>query len=211
MTKQTGRRKQGLRGERLVHRVSYVQLTLQLYIKLSGPMNTCTPLKDSHPCMSPCAPWLLLMGYMTIMDMQPAPIRKHMWVHFRDLMHDGQRFGWPAIRNFHGVWLQHIEQGRATWGDEVTRLDLRRSLVWHRLAPSAEPSSTPVSTSQAPSRGPRRTDNPCVAHIGDQACVAFNQGTCTSNAGHPADLHVCSHCLKTTRRLWNHPELICRS
>ena len=51
---QTGRRKQGLEGEPdlLSHWVSYDQLTLQLYIKLSGPMNMCTPLKDSRPCMS---------------------------------------------------------------------------------------------------------------------------------------------------------------
>ena len=148
---------------------------------------------------------------MTTMDMQPDPIRKHMWAHLRDLMHDGQRFGWPVIRNYHAIWLQHIEQGMATWGDEVTHLDLHRSLVWHRPAPSAEPSSTPVSTSQAPSWGPRRTDNLRIAHPGDQACVAFNQGTCTCNAGHPADLHVCSHCVKTARRLWNHSKLTCRS
>ena len=51
---QRERRKQGLEGELdlLIHRVSYDQLTLQLYIMLSGPMNTCTPLKDSRPCMS---------------------------------------------------------------------------------------------------------------------------------------------------------------
>ena len=148
-------------------------------------------------------------GYMTIIDMQPDPIRKHMLAHLRELMHDGQRFGWPTVRNYHAVWRQHIEQGRATWGDEVTSLDLRRSLVWHR--PSAEHSSTPVRTSQAPSRSSRRTGNPFVAYTGDRACVAFNQGMCTSNTGHPADLHVCSHCLKTARRLWNHPELTCRS
>ena len=126
-------------------------------------------------------------------------------------MRDGQQSGWPAIRNFHGVWLQHIEEGGATWGDEVTHLDLRRSLVRHRLAPSTEPNSTPVSTSQASSWGLRRTGNLHVAHPGYQACVAFNQGTCTSNAGQPGDLHVCSHCLKTARKLWNHPEFTCRA
>ena len=92
-------------------------------------------------------------GYMTIMDMQPDPIRKHIWAHLKDLMHNGQRFVWPVIRNYHAVWLQHIEQWRATWGDEVTCLDLRSSLVWHRLAPSAEPSLTPVSSSQTASWG----------------------------------------------------------
>ena len=49
-----------------------------------------------------------------------------MWAHLKDLMHDGQRFRWPIVRNYHAVWLQHIEQGRATWGDEVTRLDICR-------------------------------------------------------------------------------------
>ena len=53
------------------------------------------------------------------MDMLPDPIRKHMWAHLRDLMHDGQRFGWPTVRTFHAVRLQHIEQGRATWRDNV--------------------------------------------------------------------------------------------
>ena len=32
-------------------------------------------------------------GYMTIMDLQSDPIRKQMWVHLMDLMHDGERFG----------------------------------------------------------------------------------------------------------------------
>ena len=54
-------------------------------------------------------------GYMTIMDLQSDPIRKHMWAHLRDLMHDGQCFGWPTVRTFHAARLQHIEQGRATW------------------------------------------------------------------------------------------------
>ena len=68
-------------------------------------------------------------GYMTIMDLQSDPIRNHMWAHLRDLMHDGEHVGWPTVRNFHAVWLQHIEQGRATWGDEAIHLNLRRSLV----------------------------------------------------------------------------------
>ena len=84
-----------------------------------------------------------VIGYITIMDLQSDPIRNPMWAHLRDLMHDGECFGWPIVRNYHAIWLQHIEQGRATWGDEVTRLNVCRSLVWYRLAPSAQPSSTP--------------------------------------------------------------------
>ena len=70
-----------------------------------------------------------VQGYMTIMDIQPDPIRKHVWAHLRDLMHNGQHVKWPTVRTFHSVWLQRIEQGRATWGDEVTHIDLRRSIV----------------------------------------------------------------------------------
>ena len=46
-------------------------------------------------------------GYMTILDLQSDPIRNHMWAHLRDLMHDGECFGWPIVRNCHAVWLQH--------------------------------------------------------------------------------------------------------
>ena len=100
--------------------------------------------------------------------------------------------------------LQHIEQGRATSDDETTRLKLHRSLVWHRLAPSSQLSYTPAIRPQAPTRALR-----CTAIPGDQACVAFNQGLCSSNVGHPANLHVCNYCLKTARRLWNHSEVNC--
>ena len=49
----------------------------------------------------------------SIMDLQPEPIRKLMWVHLKELMEDGECFGWPTVRAYHAVWLQHIEQGRA--------------------------------------------------------------------------------------------------
>ena len=146
-------------------------------------------------------------GYMTIMDLQPEPIRKLMWVHLKELMEDGECFGWPTVRAYHAVWLQNIEQGRATWDDQPTCLKLHRSLVWHMLAPSSQPSSTPTSTPQAPTRAPECTANPCIVNPGDRACVAFNQGMCSYNVGHPADLHVCSYCLTTTSRLWSHVEV----
>ena len=89
-------------------------------------------------------------GFITIMDLQSEPLRKKMSTHLKKLMEDGETAGWPMVRAYHAVWLQHIEQGRATWEDETTRLKLRRSLVWHRMAPSSQPSSTPAITPQAP-------------------------------------------------------------
>ena len=52
-------------------------------------------------------------GYMTILYLQPEPICKLMWVHLKELMEDGERFGWPNVRAYYAVWLQHIEQGRS--------------------------------------------------------------------------------------------------
>ena len=77
----------------------------------------------------------------------------------------------------------NIEQDRATWDDEAT----------HRGS----------------HRGPRCTGNPRIAYPGDRMYVAFNQGMCSSNAGHPVDLHVCSYCLRTAQRLWTHPDVTC--
>ena len=149
--------------------------------------------------------------YMTVMDLQSHSIRNHMWAHLRDLMHDGECFGWPTVRNrkFHAVWLQHMEQGTATWGDEVTRLDLRRSLVWQRPGPSFQPSPPPVCTPQAPTQPLERTVNPHVAHPEHRACLAFNLGLSSFNVGHPADLHVYSYCFTNASRLWSHPEVHC--
>ena len=73
-----------------------------------------------------------------------------MSAHLKEIMEDGETFRWPTVRAYNVVWLQHLEQGRAIWDDETTRLKLRRVLVWHRMAPSSQPSPTPATTPQAP-------------------------------------------------------------
>ena len=68
-----------------------------------------------------------------------------MSTHFKEIMEDGETFGWPTVGAYHMVWLQHLEQGRATWGDETTRLKLCRALIWHRTAPSSQHSQPYLS------------------------------------------------------------------
>ena len=118
-----------------------------------------------------------------------------MSAHLKEIMEDGETFTWPMVRAYHAVWLQHIEQGRTTWGDETTHLKLHRALVWQKMAPSSQPSPTTVTTPQAHTQTPRHT-----AHTGDWACIAYNQGLCNINVAHPADLHMCSYCLKNACR-----------
>ena len=88
-------------------------------------------------------------GLLTIMDLQSEALRRKMSAHLKEIMEDGETFGCPMGRAYHTVWLQHLEQGRATWDDEITRLKLHRALVWHRMAPSSQPSPTPATTPQA--------------------------------------------------------------
>ena len=135
-----------------------------------------------------------------------------MSAHLQEMMEDGEALGWSVVRAYNTVWLQHLEQGRATWNDEVTRLKLRRTLVWHRMAPSSQPSTTPATTTpQAPTRAPRCTGSfRLTAQPGDQACISNNQELCTSNTAHSADLHVCSFLLQATHRLCQHSELNCK-
>ena len=59
-----------------------------------------------------------------IMTPQKDSLRHKMAVHLKEMMEYGETFGWPMVRAYHTVWLQHLEQGRATWNDEVTRLKL---------------------------------------------------------------------------------------
>ena len=47
-----------------------------------------------------------------------------MSAHLKELMEDCEHFGWPMVRAYHAVWLQHIDQGRATWDNEATHLKL---------------------------------------------------------------------------------------
>ena len=40
------------------------------------------------------------------------------------MMEDAETFGWAMVGAYHIVWLQHLEQDRKTWDDEVMRFKL---------------------------------------------------------------------------------------
>ena len=153
-------------------------------------------------------------GYITVMNRESLPIKKLMVAHLQDLMEDGEMYWWLALRAYHAAWLQYMEQGRAAWGDEETKLKLQWRLVWHWVVP--------VRYSEAPSQGhPPQTrlpgTNPSIRGLvlndsskpGDKVCDGFNKGKCASNADHPSFLHVCSYCLYTVQHLCYHTEQYC--
>ena len=49
--------------------------------------------------------------------------------YLQELMEDSEVYGWETVRDYLAAWLQFIEQGRATWGEEVKKTKLRRTLI----------------------------------------------------------------------------------
>ena len=95
------------------------------------------------------------------MNRESLSIKKLILAHLQELMEDGERYGWQAVRAYHAVWLQYMEQGQTAWGDEETKLNLLRVLVWHRVVP--------VRYSGAPSQGhPHPWHQPTSTGAGSQ-------------------------------------------
>ena len=93
------------------------------------------------------------------MEVQTRDIRGFMSTHLVELMADAELYGWETVWAFHAVWLQQMEQGRASWKDAELKLGFRCALVWHhsvrhaskhphpRLSPGNHPRQPPPSTS----------------------------------------------------------------
>ena len=72
-----------------------------------------------------------MYGYLLVMESEEADIRVQIASHLKGLMSDVQLYGWDRSREFHGVWLIQLEQGRCTWFDEEAKIQFRRTLIWH--------------------------------------------------------------------------------
>ena len=121
-------------------------------------------------------------GYLTIMHMshQKDTLRDKMPIHLIEMMEDGETFGWPVVKAYHAAWLQHLEQGRATCDNEVTRLKLIRTLVWHRIAPPRKPQPSAAQSTNKPTLVSPKTRAcvPATLHIqlsSTHAVTAYNQ------------------------------------
>ena len=158
-------------------------------------------------------------GYLTVRLREPPRIQVLMLEHLQELREDREHYGWPVVRAYHAAWLKDIEQGRAAWGDASAKLRLRRALVWHRVVAQVEILHIyPAPYQLASTYQPRQTFNRASttqsqtqvqkgggvsfsppANPEDQACPAFNTGTCFDNSAHLSLSHVCSYCLCTGR------------
>jgi hypothetical protein len=162
-----------------------------------------------------------VLGFLCCVNEAEPNLQPLLYMHLRELMEDAGMYGLEPVKAFHGVWLNHIEQGRATWHDEKTREKLRRQFVWN--APRQAPIATATHHGNAPAnfsnnaapsssrgQGRRRQYAPVLAAGPDtKPCRTFNLGTCTKATSHPQADHVCSYCFKAQSRLCYHMERDC--
>ena len=100
--------------------------------------------------------------------------------------------------------MHYIEAGRTMCEDTTFMKELRHNLLMDManskfLAAASKP--------QCPIREAPYIPIP----LNSQACSLFQTGKCSHEDSHGKQQHVCSFCLKVTRRLYpSHGEAICR-
>ena len=70
-------------------------------------------------------------GYLSVLDTVKSGERHIMLKHPKELMADASTYRWEAMRAYHGVWLQQLENGRAEWHDIELKFEYRPALVWN--------------------------------------------------------------------------------
>ena len=99
--------------------------------------------------------------------------------------------------------LGHVEE-------RGERTELRRLMVWSKPSLSSRFSNLPPTLVASTGSQPPPTNQGWVGRYNfvsqaakpcDRACLAFNRGSCNSQASHPSDLDVCSYCLRVAQKL----------
>ena len=148
-------------------------------------------------------------GYMLIMATQKPRRKAMMEQHLKELMTDEPIYGWEVVRNYHAIWLQHLESERATWENSGISSDLRRTHVWNSIATKQASRNAPqVILTPSPHRHQDVHVTPALP--GTKACVAYQRGICSQYDSHGTAKHICAFCLKVAKRQCMHPEYECK-
>ena len=66
-----------------------------------------------------------MCGYLIVMNSEDIQVKAQMTQHQEELMEDMDPCGWERVCDYHGAWLNQLEQGRCTWGDVEHKLKMR--------------------------------------------------------------------------------------
>ena len=115
--------------------------------------------------------------------------------HLQQLMLDSEDYGWPSVRNAHGVVLQHMEAGKITWADKGSIDDIRRTYCQRYQA------------AQKPARAKASEYMP-------RFCLRFQSNKCQHDCDHRLGedfvRHMCAFCFKRAGEVQAHAEADCR-
>ena len=150
-----------------------------------------------------------MSGYLIIMEGENQAVKSQMAHHLQKLMADTVLYECDKVRVFHAMFLNQLEQGQATWGDEEAKMRFKRALVWHQTTNVTQMATMSAPLPQKMQPRDSQTYN-TTAKLGSNAYQAFNQGNCLDGTAHPNDLHVCSYCLGAVKRLFTHQECYCQ-
>ena len=133
---------------------------------------------------------LFISMYLVVMETVKPMVKLHMSKHLKELMADAEVYGCNPVRDYHAVWLQQIENGRAKWSNEDAKLEFHRSLVWHTAPPAT---SDKLAATASPPKKPtkERIATIITAKPGTKASSAFNKDGCTQQDEYPTYLHIC--------------------
>jgi hypothetical protein len=148
-----------------------------------------------------------VMGYTIVMEEQKAPLRARMAAHLVQLMKDATKYQWEDIRSYHGIWLQHIESGRAKWEDAHIAQELRQDFIFNSSKASRAPAKADFKPRSFKDSSP--ASQSFNAPPGTTACSQFQHKKCQHKDTHGKAHHICAFCLKMTRKMYNHPEADC--
>jgi len=156
-----------------------------------------------------------VQGYLATVKKAPSGERQPRLDHLQALMADTSRFPWPQVRNFHAVFLQHVEQGNMSWTghkDEVRDLKME-----HLYLPASTESArhtkpaTSAATRSANGRRPGPAAPKVQADLQQTCCPTYNTAKgCDRGPTHGNMRHSCSHCLRVAGRHYEHPLQSCR-
>ena len=71
---------------------------------------------------------LFVTGYLTVMAEEIHEVKPYI-IHIQVLMEDVKLYGWEPVRAYNAVWLQQMEQARASWTDEEKKMKFHKALV----------------------------------------------------------------------------------
>ena len=74
--------------------------------------------------------FLFVKGYRITMKGEEGATKDKMAMHLEELMQDSELHGWIKVRAYHSIWLNQIEQGKASWLEDRAKLAFCRALIW---------------------------------------------------------------------------------